>query len=250
MTAKRLFITGTDTGVGKTFVAVEVVTAARRLGLSVSVSKPLETGCATDGSGMLVPADAVTLMKAAGRTGDLDLICPYRFKAPLAPAVAVEAEGVEVEGGRISASLDTLSAGADLLVIEGAGGVLVPAWHGADMTDLMSLSRADVLVVARTGLGTINHTRLTVEALRNRGLPIAGLVFNRPVDPTLLPSDPSEAGNPSAVSSLTGLPVWAVFPHSPGGVPAEHAKTLKDSLSSWFNAKKRHLTDFKGDTDD
>jgi dethiobiotin synthetase len=241
MKAKRLFITGTDTEVGKTFVACALIAAARRLGFRVAAAKPLETGCARGPDGALVPADAVALRDATGRNDPLELICPHRFEAPLAPAYAAEAEGAAIDPAKIAASLDALSADSDLLIIEGAGGVLVPAWPGVDMVDLMKLAGAEALVVARTGLGTINHTRLTVEALRARGASIAGLVFNRPKPPAPVPPDPSEAQNPARIAALTRLPVWAVLGCPPGHLPAGASTGIDAFVSRWMETGRGAL---------
>ncbi|MBI5524845.1 MAG: dethiobiotin synthase [Deltaproteobacteria bacterium] len=234
MAARRLFVTGTDTGVGKTFVGCALVASARKLGLRVAAAKPLESGCARGADGALVPADALLLRDATGRDDAIDLICACRFEAPLAPAYAAEVEGVTIDPARIVSSLDVLSAEVDLLIIEGAGGALVPAWTGMDMVDLVALCRAEALIVARTGLGTINHTRLTVEALRARGVKIAGLVFNRPESPAVRAVDPSEAQNPARIAALTGLPVWAVFEHATGSVTGCSCASLQHALTAWI----------------
>lgn len=238
MKARRLFITGTDTGVGKTFVACGLIAAARSMGLAVAAAKPLESGCARGSDGRLFPADAAALRDAAGRCDPLDLVCPYLLEKPLAPAYAAAAQGVTIDPHLITQSLDRLSEGCDLLIIEGAGGLLAPAWEGASMADLIALGRADTLVVARTGLGTINHTLLTVEALSARNIPVAGLVFNRAADPAKDPADSSEASNPSRISSLSGAPVWAVIPYSSGGPSASVLDALKKALAGWLGEIK------------
>lgn len=172
-----IFITGTDTGVGKTYIGSGIAAALRREGVDVGVMKPAETGCKTR-RGALVPNDAVLLMRSAAVTDPLDLVNPYRFRAPLAPAIAAAREGKVIEIRRIVSAFRTLARKHACMVVEGAGGIMVPLTASRQYLDLAGVLNLPVLVVARPGLGTINHTLLTVMALRSRGLRIAGIVIN------------------------------------------------------------------------
>jgi dethiobiotin synthetase len=174
---RGIFITGTDTGVGKTYVAAGIAAALRSQGVNVGVMKPAETGCRMR-SGALIPADAIRLGKAAGVHDSLPLINPYRFRKPLAPSVAAELEGKKIQVGRIMNAYRTLLRRHDFMIIEGAGGIMVPLSGDYLYLDLARAIGLPVAVVARPGLGTINHTLLTISILRERGLSIAGMVIN------------------------------------------------------------------------
>lgn len=168
---RGVFIGGTDTGVGKTRVGVALVRALRARGLRVGAMKPVETGVGDEG-----PADARALREAAGGSDPLDDVCPQRFAMPAAPSVAARAEGRSLDLTAIDAAHARLRERHDFLVVEGAGGLLVPLDTEHCMADLARRFGLPLLLVARAALGTINHTRLTLEAARARGLEIAGLV--------------------------------------------------------------------------
>jgi dethiobiotin synthetase len=174
---KGIFITGTDTGVGKTFVGAGLAATLRERGIDVGVMKPAETGCVLR-KGVLVPRDALKLMKAGGVDDPLDLVNPYRFRDPLAPASAAAREGKTIEIKRIVSAFRKLARKHAYMVVEGAGGIMVPLTSNQQYLELAKVLDLPVLVVARSGLGTINHTLLTVMALRSFGLRIAGIVIN------------------------------------------------------------------------
>ncbi|MBS1107111.1 MAG: bioD [Deltaproteobacteria bacterium] len=171
--SRGLFITGTDTGVGKTVVAGAIAAALRRRHRDVGVMKPIETGVGTQG-----PLDAISLCEAAGATDSLDLVCPQRFALPAAPSVAAAHEGRTVDLEVIRAAHAELSRRHAFLLIEGAGGILVPIRAGYSMADLAAEFDAPLVVVTRASLGTINHTLLTLEAIERRGLVLAGVVIS------------------------------------------------------------------------
>lgn|SRR5574341_360454 len=206
---KGIFITGTDTGVGKTYVACGIAAALRSCGVDVGVMKPAESGCRMKNGG-LVPADSLRLMKAADVEDSLSLVNPYRFRKPLAPAIAAELEGRDVNKERIMKAFAALSRRHDFMLVEGAGGIMVPLSKNALFLDLAGSLRLPVLIVARPGLGTINHTLLTVEALRSRGVPIAGIVMNHSTETK--PGLP-EKTNPAVVERLSGVGITAVIPY-------------------------------------
>jgi dethiobiotin synthetase len=172
-TPRGFFVTGTDTGVGKTLVACALVRALRARGLDVGVMKPAETGVAAAG-----PHDALALQEAAKADDPLDLICPQSFAMPAAPPAAAAAEGRQVDAGRIQAAFARLAARHELMVVEGAGGLLVPLTATSCMADLARELGLPLIVVARGALGTINHTLLTLEAASSRGLAVAGVVVS------------------------------------------------------------------------
>lgn len=169
----RLGVTGTDTGVGKTVVAAAVIGLLRRRGLSVAAMKPVETGVA-DGR----PADALRLAQAAGAADPLTDVCPCSFAEPVAPLVAAERSGRSVDPMLLDAALERLSAGRDAVIVEGAGGLLVPLTRLMSYADLFARWRLGVIVVAANRLGALNHVRLTVLAARAAGAPVRAVVLN------------------------------------------------------------------------
>jgi dethiobiotin synthetase len=184
--ARGLFVTGTDTGVGKTFVACSLVRALRRRGLDAGAMKPVETGVGPEG-----PLDARALRDAAGADDPLELVCPAALPLAAAPSAAARAAGRALRLDVLRAAFERLAARHELLVVEGAGGLLVPLAPGLDNAELARALGLPLLVVARASLGTINHTRLTLEAARARGLGVLGVVVSHSSGP--LP--PAELAN-------------------------------------------------------
>lgn len=206
---KGIFITGTDTGVGKTRAALGLIAGWRKQGLDVGVMKPCETGWeGEEGS------DAGQLRRAVGGTLSLDEVCPYRFAPPMAPGEAAALEGKSIDLEILVEKYNALAARHHITLVEGAGGLLVPFSGDMLTTDLIRMLDLPVIVVARIGLGTINHTCLTVEAARSRGLKVLGVIFTRAQDPDEQPPGPDEAGNPGVIERLTGVRVIANLPFS------------------------------------
>lgn len=170
---RGLFVAGTDTGVGKTLVACALVRSLRARGIDACGMKPIETGVGEDG-----PADALALRAAAENLDALEDVCPLRFALPAAPTVAARAESRQVDLDFVRAAYRRLRARHDCVIVEGAGGLLVPASEGRSMADLALELRLPILLVARAALGTINHTLLSLEAAVARGLSVAGVVIS------------------------------------------------------------------------
>ncbi len=206
---KGIFITGTDTGVGKTFVACGLIRAMKEKGLNVCPMKPVESGCRLV-RGNLVPSDANKLIKASSVDEPLDLINPYRLKNPLAPSVAAEIEGVKISNKKILSAHSRLSKKYDMTVVEGAGGIMVPVYKKYLFLDLVKDLDLPVLIVARPGLGTINHTLLTIEALRSKGLSVAGVIINCSIKSG---KGLSEKTNPEVIEKLGCVPVLGSVPY-------------------------------------
>jgi dethiobiotin synthetase len=180
---RRLFVTGTDTGAGKTFVTAAIAQRATALGKKVFAFKPIETGCERK-NGRRIGPDQEIISAAAGdwQTGELRGI--YQLVHPLAPSVAARAESVEIDLNRIVEVSNSVS-DADVVVVEGAGGWRVPITEEHDMSSLAKRLDAEVVIAARAGLGTINHSLLTIEAVERDGLKIAALVLSRRPDEDL-----------------------------------------------------------------
>ncbi len=174
-----VFVTGTDTGVGKTWIGCGLVRALRAAGRTVIVRKPAESGCETR-RGILFPADAAALRSAAASDEPLEQVCPVRLEEPLAPAVAAARAGAIIEPARIVQEIVERSADADVVVVEGAGGLLVPLWERYSYADLARDLGAAVLLVVGARLGAINQALLTLEVAAARGIAVSGLVINHP----------------------------------------------------------------------
>jgi dethiobiotin synthetase len=204
-----IFITGTDTGVGKTFVASGLIRAMNEKGLNVCPMKPVESGCRTV-KGSLVPADALALIKAANVDEHIDLINPYRLKNPIAPSVAAEIEGVSIRKSKILSAYKSLSRKYDLTVVEGAGGIMVPVYKKYLFLDLASDLKLPVIIIARPGLGTINHTLLTINAVKGKGLKVLGVIINYAEK---IKKGISEKTNPAVIEEIGAVPVLGVVPY-------------------------------------
>ncbi len=187
-----LFVTGTDTGCGKTAVGCALARSVRASGRRVRVLKPIETGCEMRGAER-IPADALALAEAAGDDAPLARLCPYRLALPAAPEVAARDANMKLELGPIADALALARRDADLVIVEGAGGLLVPIAPRLDMAGLVAALDLPVLVAARASLGTINHTLLTLEAARARGLRVVGLVVSHTTQ-ALAPADRRNLG--------------------------------------------------------
>ena len=207
---KGIFITGTDTGVGKTFVAAGLIAAMMEKGLDVCPMKPVESGC-KERKGELIPADAMALLKASGANESVELINPYRLKHPLAPSVAAEIEDVRINRKKIISAYTRLSEKYDLTIVEGAGGVMTPIYGKYLFLDLAGDLALPVVIVARPGLGTINHTLLTIEALRSRGLDVFGVIINSAEKSK---KGLSEKTNPAVIEELGKVRVLGIVPFS------------------------------------
>ncbi len=200
---RGLFVTGTDTGVGKTEVAVAILRAQRARGVDVAAMKPAQSGVEPG-----VPGDADRLAAAAGAGDPPELVCPYSFAAPLAPAVAARLEGRPISFEHVLACAGALSRRHAALLVEGAGGILVPLTEAHSFADLARALGLPVLVVARAGLGTVNHVALTCEALRARDLAVRGVILNRAAPG----ADPSEPHNATEIERVAGARVLASLP--------------------------------------
>ena len=202
------FVTGTDTGVGKTLVACALLRALRARGIDAAGFKPIETGVGEAG-----PLDAIALREAAGGTDELELVCPQRFALPAAPTVAAQAEGRAVDMAAIDAAFKELSTRHEFVLVEGAGGLLVPAADGLTMADLAARWSLPLVLVARAALGTINHTRLSLESAAARGLEVKGLVISH----TDGPLSQADAANLKPLLDAPGVPLLGVIPPLPVG---------------------------------
>jgi len=207
--AKGFFVTGTDTGIGKTVVSGALVRFIQGQGLATCGMKPVETGCRLDGD-RLFPADATFLRDVSKCDERLEDIVPYCFETPLAPMVASEIERRAIDPVWLVRAFQKLADKYDAVVVEGVGGILVPITGGYSVVDFARDLSLPVVVVASPFLGTINHTLLTVEHALNEGLRVAGVILNyhRPPERTV-----AEATNPGVVEKLCPVPFIGTMPY-------------------------------------
>ena len=220
---QAVFITGTDTGVGKTFFACGLARWLKSYGYSVGVMKPVETGCAMR-DGALYPGDAWSLKEASGCAETIERICPYRLPEPLAPSIAAERAGVRIDIDRMLAVLDEIKGAHDITLVEGAGGLMVPLVPSYTFADFARVAKLPVIVVAANKLGVINHLLLTLEHASCNGLTLLGYVLNRLTNQPSLAADT----NREVLVGLTGLPCLGELPFNEPG--AESANLLEAEL--------------------
>jgi len=206
--SEGIFITGTDTAVGKTLIAAGLVAALKERGVDVGVMKPLESGAPSFGSAP-IPRDALYLKEIAGVIDDLNLINSYCFQTPLAPGVAAEKEGVEIDLKRIKMQYEELKGRHQFMVVEGAGGLLVPVAEGVLLPELIKLLELPLILVARSSLGTINHILLSLFYCQEEGLEVKGVIMSESTPD----ADPSEESNAQVVAQFSGVPVLGSLPY-------------------------------------
>ena len=227
MAPRGVFVTGTDTGVGKTVVAATLARLLRMNGVSVGVMKPVTSGCRLE-NGKLVSDDARLLCQAAG-IELCDDVAPFCLREAIAPADAARIDGVRIDFSLIKEAFTRLAAAYQYVIVEGAGGLMVPLAGGLLIADLARELELPLLVVARPGLGTINHTVLTCFAARQLGLQVAGVIVNgMPESPGL-----AEQGAPHQIGSLCGAAVLGVWPQR----AESDEMTLVDELAVWLDGQ-------------
>jgi len=215
-----LLVTGTDTGVGKTIIAAALITALRGSGVRALGFKPAETG--------VVPGHETDSAVLASASGEQNVLARplLQLAEPLAPAVAAERAGITVDPDDIEGRIRQLRLDGYTVVVEGVGGIMVPITWAYTALDLAQACDLDAIVVARAGLGTLNHIAMTVMVLRSRQIPIRGIVLNgRSATP-----DIAESTNPAALSRmLHGIRVIEV-PHEPSGAAIAAASAVVSRL--------------------
>ena len=209
MPAQGLFITGTDTGVGKTVVTAAILAWLQHQGKKVGVMKPIETGVDSECSSP-ANSDALFLMECGGIKDAMAEICPIRLKPAASPFQAALIENRSIQPETILSAYRTLSEKYDWMLVEGIGGVRVPITRDTGVMDLMRDLVLPAVVVARYQLGTLNHTLMTLDTLKQNGIPVRGVVFNQtgPEAP-----DAIEQNQPRLFEELSGTQVLGEFPY-------------------------------------
>ena len=207
---KSFFITGTDTGVGKTIVGGGIAGVLRRWCRNVGVLKPFESGCSNSG-GELIPEDALFLKNISGCMEDIEVICPYRMEHPLAPGIAAEIEGVSIDLDRIRSCFKALEKKYETVLVEGAGGLMVPVTGDLLTSDLIKMLGLPTIIVSRLSLGTINHTLLTVKHALACGISVSGIILNQ-ITPEI---GKAEETNPEVIKRFSEIPVLGQIPFIP-----------------------------------
>lgn len=209
-----LFITGTDTGVGKTVIAGALAAVLRKKGIDVGVMKPVATGGWDD---------ARFLIRASGVKDNLFLVNPYCLGTPVVPAVAADIEGVKIDIRKIKNAYEELSKKHDILVVEGVGGILVPIYKNFMVTDLINELELPVIIVARPGLGTINHTLLTIRQAKVSRIKVLGVIISNYDDTN---AGIAEETAPEVIERIGKVPVLGIVSHIEGADTEKGFKAL------------------------
>ena len=238
---RGIFVTGTDTGVGKTVIACALAAWCRQQRLDVGVMKPVATGgtrLRDRGRWRWVSEDARELVQAAGVDDPWSLVNPVCFEEPLAPWTAALRSRTPVALGAVMRAYETLRRRHEVLVVEGIGGLLVPLTARVSVADLAERFRLPVLIVARAGLGTINHTLLSLACAREHGLSLAGVILNHP-DSTSRDamSELAVRTNPAILRRLSRVDVVGPLPFQPAQTNGD---VVEETSADWL---AHHLGD-------
>lgn len=208
MPVRGLFITGTDTGVGKTVVTAAILAWLRQQGHNVGVMKPIETGVDAECSSA-ANSDALFLMECGGIEDELSEVCPIRLKPAASPYQAARIENRTIEPASLLAAYRKLAGKYDWMLVEGVGGVRVPITRETGVLELMREVGLPALVVSRYQLGTLNHTLMTLEVLKQNQIPVMGVVFNQTGPEE---TDAIEREAPRLIEELAGVKVLGEMP--------------------------------------
>lgn len=224
-----LFITGTDTNVGKTTITAAFILALQQLDISVKVLKPIETGVDSEHREQ---SDTEQLRHLLSPTPSFDSVCLYSFPQPLAPLAAARETGLTIDLSRIRSHMHTLAQQCSFLLIEGAGGIFTPITHSHTMRDLVAFLNIQCLIVGNTNLGGINHCLLTLKALQQAGITVCGIVLNEPhfqhITATIQQQQKSTV---ALIRELSSVPVFG---------PIEYAAIVETNWQKGVHLLARH----------
>lgn len=233
-----VFITGTDTGVGKTLVAAALALHMKKRGLSVGVMKPVETGVSTEKHAR---SDTARLRSIITSEEPLEAVCPYSFELPVAPLTAAQLGGQSINPDTIRRIYRLLASRYEYMVVEGVGGVHVPITPRSNVMDLVKQLRLPVVIVGRSGLGGINHALLTIEALRRKRIRIIALVLNRTDSVRSQLAHTQERSTVAILRQQAGVPVFGPLPYE-SGMPDRFRPTVIELARSSPITKLARLT--------
>jgi dethiobiotin synthetase len=199
--SRGFFVTGSDTGVGKTWISCQLIQQLKRSVPSLKVRKPVESGCERQADNQLLPADGVQLYQANDSRENLQLITPYRFEAALSPDLAARREQQTISLDQLEQAVNQQIHPADLVLVEGAGGFYSPIAEDGLNADLARRLKLDVIIVTEDRLGAINQSLLTIRAVESEGLNISMLILNQ-----------NKANDSSATDNLTALKKRTAYP--------------------------------------
>jgi dethiobiotin synthetase len=202
-----ILITGTDTGVGKTFFTCALAALLRSYGYRVGVMKPAETGC-MERDGQPFPDDAWRLKEASGCAEPIERICPYRLPEPLAPSIAAERAGVKIDVDHLLSICRDIGAKHDITLVEGAGGLMVPLAGSFTYADFAGVAKLALIVVAANKLGVINHLLLSLEHASSKSLLVCGYLLNQVTAESSLATEI----NREVLAGMTGVPCLGEIP--------------------------------------
>ncbi|MFC1808604.1 dethiobiotin synthase [Candidatus Omnitrophota bacterium] len=231
--SKGIFVVGTDTEVGKTVISAGLAFVLKKRNINVRVIKPIASGCEKV-SGELQSEDAAFLAAAIGFSNDKE-ITPFRFALPLAPHVAATLEGTSINKDQLCKFCKDSIEHNDFTIIEGIGGLMVPLTEDYYVSDLVCDLALPVVVVSRVNLGAINHTLLTIEALRNRNVIIKGIILNTLDDKEITVA---EKTNPAIIRELSGVTVLGVVPYIKGlNIRQKNFSTLPEDFENCIHVE-------------
>jgi dethiobiotin synthetase len=207
---KGLFVTGTDTDVGKTVIAAGLAGVFKKKGLKVGVMKPIQTG-GIKKSRKLISLDIELMIKTSGISEDINLLNPYCMEPPVAPLVASQITGINLDIKKILSAYTELKSRYEIVIVEGAGGLLVPILNNYLMIDLIKDLGLPILIVARPSLGTINHTLLTIRQAQTYGIHVIGVIINAFKEDE---AGIAERTNPQIIENLSKVPILGIIPYS------------------------------------
>jgi len=223
---KGFFITGTDTGVGKTIIAGALIKVLCHLGVKTGAMKPVETGCVHEGK-ILIPSDGMFLKQMAQMQEHVTQVSPCCFESPLAPLAASEIEKKSVSIIAIKKAFYSLYTNYDAVIVEGIGGLMVPLETNYFLVDLAKEIGLPLIVVAKPGLGSINHIMLTVNYALKEGLRVAGVIINYSLPPE---NSLAEETNPPLLKQICPVPLIGIFPYLKNRDENEIEKTAQKNL--------------------
>lgn len=203
---RSIFVTATDTGVGKSVVTASLAMSLKKKGINVGVMKPIATGVPRKTG--FKSSDVFLLAESSGVTESEDVLNPIFVPLPVSPYDASKILGIKFDINKIKENFEKLAKLHDMVLVEGIGGIMTPIRADFHLIDLIKILKLDTLIVTRATLGTLNHTLLTVNACRQHKIPIKGIIINN-FDGN---GGPAEKNTPSTIHELTRLPILGVIP--------------------------------------